>query len=340
MKVLPARQALLAGFLGLAAAVAGCGDDGGSAAPGTTTTRPAPTSTSTSTTSTSTSSTTTVPPGTSVADVAAGARPRLAEEPEALTLQLVEAETTIRDPAADPTSVEAAGLLVQLAYRRLAGHPEWDPTVLATLERDAPALVDPVARVVRARRELRAMHVELSDTLPAWRIVEPLPAEQLLALYEAAEAEFGVPWHVLAAINLVETGMGRIEGLSTAGAQGPMQFMPATWAAYGLGGDPNVPADAIRGAANYLAANGGAAGAREPLETAVWHYNHSDRYVAAVLAYSDVLRDEPVTYRGFHAWDVLYLTTAGTVRLEPGYETSEPIPVDRYLASNPEALLD
>jgi membrane-bound lytic murein transglycosylase B len=337
--VRPARQALLVGLLGLAAAVAGCGDDGGSATPDTTTTPPTTASTSTSTSS-STSSTTTVPPGTSVADVAAGARPRLAEGPEALTRQLVDAETTIRDPAADPASVDAAGLLVQLAYRRLAGHPEWDEVVAATLEEQAPALVAPVTRVVRARRELRAMHVELSETLPAWRIVEPLPADELLALYEAAEAEFGVPWHVLAAINLVETGMGRIEGLSTAGAQGPMQFMPATWAAYGLGGDPTVAADAIRGAANYLAANGGAAGTRDALENAVWHYNHSDRYVAAVLAYSDVLRDEPVTYRGFHAWDVLYLTTAGTIRLEPGYETSEPVPVEDYLQAHPEALLE
>jgi membrane-bound lytic murein transglycosylase B len=330
---------------GAAAALAlsggGCGgDDGDGDGPGaiaTSTSAPADTST---TTTASTSTTTTLPPGTSVADVAAGARPRLAEDPAQVTLQLVEAETTIRDPAADAGSVDAAGRLVQLAYRRLAGQPEWDATVLVTLDQHAPELAQPVAAVVRARRELRAMHTELSGTLPAWRIVEPLPADELLALYQEAEAEFGVPWHVLAAINLVETGMGRIEGLSTAGAQGPMQFMPATWDAYGLGGDPTVPGDAIRGAANYLAANGGAAGTREALEDAVWNYNHSDQYVAAVLAYSDVMRDEPVTYRGFHAWDVLYLTEAGTVRLEPGYESPEPVPVDAYLQANPEALLD
>ena len=336
----PLRRTVLAGVAALALWASGCGDDGDpGATPPSTTSTAAPEDTSTTATS-STSTTTTVPPGTSVADVAAGARPRLAEDPEQVTLQLVDAETTIRDPAADAASIDAAGMLVQLAYRSLAGRPEWDPTVVATLDEHAPELLEPVTAVVRARRELRAMHTELSETLPAWRIVEPLPADELLALYQEAEAEFGVPWHVLAAINLVETGMGRIQGLSTAGAQGPMQFMPATWDAYGLGGDATVPRDAIRGAANYLAANGGAAGTREALANAVWNYNHSDQYVAAVLAYSDVMRDEPVTYRGFHAWDVLYLTQAGTVRLEPGYESPEPIPVDAYLQANPEALLD
>ena len=91
----------------------------------------------------------------------------------------------------------------------------------------------------------------------------------LLDAYRAAEAEFGIPWKYLAAINLVETGIGRIRGTSIAGAQGPMQFMPATWEAYGGGGDINDTHDAIRGAARYLAANNGAndiAGRAVPLQ--------------------------------------------------------------------------
>ena len=71
------------------------------------------------------------------------------------------------------------------------------------------------------------MHTKLSSTLPAWRIVRPEPADELLDAYRDAEAEFGIPWKYLAAINLVETGIGRIRGTSIAGAQGPMQFMPA-----------------------------------------------------------------------------------------------------------------
>lgn len=330
--------ALLAASVLLGAA---CGDDGGAAEPTRAiTTAPSPPATTSPTTATTTPATTTVPAGTTVAEVAAGATPRLAEGPEAITAQLVEAEATIRDEGASDGEVRAAGLLVQLAYRRLAGHPEWDLTVVAVLQSAAPELVDPVTGVIAARRDLRGMHTELSDTLPAWRIVEPLPADELLDIYEEAEARFGVPWHVLAAINLVETGMGRIQGLSTAGAQGPMQFMPPTWAAYGLGGDVTDPRDAVAGAANYLAANGGASGDRAALENAVWHYNHSDRYVRAVLAYSDVMAAEPITYRGFHAWDVLYLTEAGTLRLEPGYEEAERIPVEAYLRTHPEAMLD
>jgi membrane-bound lytic murein transglycosylase B len=60
-----------------------------------------------------------------------------------------------------------------------------------------------------------------------------------------------VPWYFLASINLVETRMGRIHGLSTAGAQGPMQFLPSTWAAC-CTGDIEDAHDAIVGAATYL----------------------------------------------------------------------------------------
>jgi len=66
-------------------------------------------------------------------------------------------------------------------------------------------------------------------------IVAPPPADELLGHYRAAGDEFGVDWTYLAAIHLVETRMGRIRGTSTAGAHGPMQFMPATWDAYGEG---------------------------------------------------------------------------------------------------------
>src|SRR3546814_16019723 len=83
------------------------------------------------------------------------------------------------------------------------------------------------------------MHTKLSSTLPAWRLVPPEPAEVLLAAYQEAGAEFGIGWQYLAAINLVATATGPIRGTSTAGAHGPMQFMPATWAASGGGGHLN-----------------------------------------------------------------------------------------------------
>ena len=88
------------------------------------------------------------------------------------------------------------------------------------------------------------------------RIGTPAPAARLLAWYRAAQRRFGVRWELLAAVNYTESGFGKVRSASGAGAQGPMQFMPATWTAYGLGGDVHDPHDAILGAANLLAATG------------------------------------------------------------------------------------
>jgi hypothetical protein len=111
-----------------------------------------------------------------------------------------------------------------------------------------------------------------------------VPAE-LMPLFAAAEHAFGVPWNVLAAINKVETDFGRNLHTSSAGAMGWMQFMPATWARYGMDADgdgrahPDNPADAIFSAASYLRASG----AREHLRRALFAYNHADWYVELVL---------------------------------------------------------
>ena len=78
----------------------------------------------------------------------------------------------------------------------------------------------------------------------------------LLPIYQAAGIEYGVRWEVLAAINEIETDYGRNLNVSYAGAQGWMQFMPATWKAYGTDAnrdgkrDPYNPVDAIFAAAN------------------------------------------------------------------------------------------
>jgi soluble lytic murein transglycosylase-like protein len=108
----------------------------------------------------------------------------------------------------------------------------------------------------------------------------------LLPLYQAAGVEYGVRWEVLAAINEIETDYGRNLSVSSAGAVGWMQFMPATWEMYGVDAngdrrkDPYNPVDAIFAAARYLRA----AGAGEDLKAAIWAYNHADWYVEDVLA--------------------------------------------------------
>jgi hypothetical protein len=237
----------------------------------------------------------------------------------AAATRINEAETVLRWPAADPAAVAEAALAQQVAYRELGRRPEWDAPVLALVP---PELHDVVAHHVAARREFRAMHRRLSTTPPAWRIVPPAPLPELEAIYHEAGAAFGVPWHVLAAINLVETGMGRIRATSTAGAQGPMQFLPATWAAYGAGGDVHDVRDAIFGAARYLAANGGGA----DLRNALWNYNHSDHYVQGVLAYSNLLAGHPLALRALYHWGVFYLTASGDVYLPVGYDQATPVP--------------
>jgi len=253
--------------------------------------------------------------------------PAPAGDPGGLAGQIVAAETTIRNPAAAPVDVANAGLLQQVAYRQLGSHPEWDAAVLAAVP---PELHAAVTRHASARREFRSMHGgTLSSTVPAWRIVAPESADALLATYKEAEAAFGVSWKYLAAINLVETGIGRIRGTSSAGAQGPMQFMPPTWAAYGGGGDINNTRDAIFGAARYLAANNGAA----DIDNALYRYNHSHKYVLGVRLYADLMAEHPRAFYGFYHWGIWYLTDHGDVWLPVGYEAPAPIPVADYLAS-------
>ena len=241
-------------------------------------------------------------------------------------------ESVIRDPAAPADRVAAAGRLQQRCYRRLGDNPEWLPTALAEVPDHLDRAVDANLRANLALRRLAVSDSPPPDEMPAWRIVEPQPVQTLLGWYKEAEAATGVPWTHLAAINLVETRMGRIVGLSVAGARGPMQFLPSTWDEC-CTGDIDDPHDAILGAATYLRRNG----APTDMARALRRYNNSQRYVDAILAYAEVLAADALAYRGYHAWEVYVSTKAGSILLKPGYDEPVPVPVDEWLARHPES---
>jgi hypothetical protein len=117
----------------------------------------------------------------------------------------------------------------------------------------------------------------------------------LLPIYQAAGTEYDVPWQILAAINEIETNYGRNLSVSSADAEGWMQFLPSTWAEYGVDAtgsgvkDPDNPADAIFAAARYLHA----AGASTNLAGAIFSYNHANWYVQSVLLRAKLIGGMP-----------------------------------------------
>jgi soluble lytic murein transglycosylase-like protein len=258
------------------------------------------------------------------------AQPALASDPALIGADLAADEQTLRDPSSSEGALVSAALRQQAAYRAIGRHPEWDSAVRSKIP---PSLVGTYQRNVDARHHLIALNGgEAKNTLPAWRIEPPAPADALLGLYHEAEAATGVGWNYLAAINLVETGFGRIVGLSTAGAQGPMQFLPSTFASYGNGGDIVSPHDSIMAAGRFLAANGFA----NDRDRAIFGYNHSGEYVGAINDYAAVLASDPAAFAGYYRWDIYYYTTSGDVLLPIGYAQAQRIPVADYLASHPQ----
>jgi hypothetical protein len=241
------------------------------------------------------------------------ALPEPGNDPVTLAVQLTLAEGFIRDPQATPTQLAWAGHMEQLGISRLADFPEWTAPVLNALPPEPKAAL---TGSIEAGKQLRLMHSgPIPKNLPDWHIVQPPPIEELMTYYKEAEAAFGVPWYILASINLIETRMGRIRGDSSAGAQGPMQFIPSTWAAYGEG-DVNSYRDSILAAGRYLKA----AGAPGNMPKAVFAYNHDTRYVNAVIAYAEVMRADPAAFRGFYGWQVYYPTKDGPILMAPGWK--------------------
>ncbi len=246
------------------------------------------------------------------------------DDPAAAASAIAAAETATLDPATDPVALGEAAYALQLGYRKIAQLPVEREYAVSAAIPDGPlrrALADNVA----AARHLFALTGTSAAAVapPAhWQIVAPAPLDELVGYYNAGAATTRVQWSILAAVHLVETKLGRIRGTSSAGAQGPMQFMPRTWAAYGQG-DINSNRDAIAAAARYLSANG----APERLDDALFRYNHSTHYVEAIKAYAHRMAADERSFRGYHAWQVLYRTAGGVLVLPEGYPTSAAYPI-------------
>jgi hypothetical protein len=246
--------------------------------------------------------------------------PRRAGE-SSLVTGLDRAQAIIDDPASSPAQLAEAGWLEQSSTMTLARRG-------LGAERAALAAVDSPARGslradLGAAGELARL-VAPHKALPPWRIVDPPRPSTLLGYFKAAQLRYRVPWQDLAAIEFVETKFGRVQGTSDAGAQGPMQFLPSTWATYGHGSIRN-PRDAINAAARYLVASGAPA----DMAGALYHYNPSRHYVRAVEDYAGWMRADSRAYYGYYYWRVIFDLRGRSVILPLGYPRTRPIPL-RY----------
>jgi hypothetical protein len=165
--------------------------------------------------------------------------------------------------------------------RQVAGLISAPGVSLAPLQAQVTAVLGSSVQIVALRSQAPATAVP-TGTVPT----------NYIQLFKASAADYcpGLSWTVLAAIGQIESNDGQNMGPSSAGALGPMQFLPATWAAWGIDGfgqtgPPNVmnPYDAVPAAARLLCADGAAAGGQS-LYNAIFDYNHADWYVREVLS--------------------------------------------------------
>jgi hypothetical protein len=211
-----------------------------------------------------------------------------------------------------PAQVTLHALFLQRALRQLARHPG----LAADTARRLPARLGHQTReITRAMRALR----RLAAGWPPHRVHTgpPEPLGVLLRHYRSAQRRFGVGWPRLAAVNHVESAFGRLRNESVSGAQGPMQFMPATWRAYGMGGDVHDPRDAIHGAANLLRRSG----APDDYDRALHAYNPSALYVDAVQRYARLIAADRDAVYFLYSWQVFVRTEHGDRQITgPGAE--------------------
>lgn len=207
-----------------------------------------------------------------------------AERPEARIRQATPREAT---PSRSTPRLLTDPGEVEDKLRRLQGREKRD--LIST----KPATATP--RSPAAGSGLRSRELQVAREDITARSVPRISSKRYEKLYRKAAREYGFAddWYILAAVGKVESNHGRNLGPSSAGAMGPMQFLPSTWEAYGLDGNgdgvANImdPEDAIPAAASYLQAGG----APEDWYEALYTYNRAGWYVKKVLRVAEAYRD-------------------------------------------------
>jgi soluble lytic murein transglycosylase-like protein len=219
-----------------------------------------------------------------------------AEQPSGL------ADTMRHEMAAAAAQYEfrQAARVQQRQVYDLAGYADVESNVIPLLPSDLQAPI---------RDSISALHsLYILGGIDQYYLVNPhytlpyanaAPLNALRAFYVEAQLRYGVDASYLAAINFIESKFGRVNGPSSAGAVGPMQFLPSTWTEYGQGGNINDPHDSIQAAARYLQHNG----APYNMRNAIWHYNNSFDYVDSVEAFARAFRSNPGWLDRMYYWD-------------------------------------
>ena len=204
--------------------------------------------------------------------------------------------------APPPAEVMSEAALLQDQVRSLAARGQAETgSVLAAVAAAAagsanPDLATDLKDMIVAARKLRKL--SKGSRNPNLKTGEPPPLSELVSHYAKAKRRSGIHPKYLAAIHHVETKFGRVKSKSVAGATGPMQFIPSTWKIYGRGGNIQDPHDAILAAGRLLRANG----APGNYSRALYAYNNSGLYVAAVHAYARLIGRDPYALEILYCW--------------------------------------
>lgn len=217
------------------------------------------------------------------------------------------APATLADSIRQDLSLEAAAFAYREAVRQeelrvyeLASYDSVESSVIRLLPASMARPLDDAVAGLHSLYILAGIDqyylVNVHFTHP-YGAAEPL--DSLRAYYAEAQRLYGVDPSYLASINFIESNFGRVNGPSTAGALGPMQFEPGTWVQYGQGGNINDPHDAILAAARLLVHNG----APRNMTNAIWHYNNSYDYVDAVDSFALAYRTDPHWLDRMYYWN-------------------------------------